>query len=215
MIEPCPIDSTLADDQFYQGFESLGANCEFGLVQRKFGAEPLGLLRWPTITVAGLVRGLRNRFAELSEISNLSLFPGPKNEWDIMTPNFSLHLYSKIGTVDEASLLNSAFRRIRFMRRSLLENLEDAEKVFVFKEWQFRMSEADIFNIWDELKRYNSRNRLLAVRLESPGNPSGTATQISDGLWVGHVELDARMSAEANVPFESWDRICRRVQIGR
>jgi tetratricopeptide (TPR) repeat protein len=27
-------------------FESLGENCEFGLVQRHYGAEPLGLLRW-------------------------------------------------------------------------------------------------------------------------------------------------------------------------
>ncbi len=27
-------------------FESLGQNCEFGLVQRRAGADPLGLLRF-------------------------------------------------------------------------------------------------------------------------------------------------------------------------
>jgi len=210
-----PNAKKVADDEFYQGFESLGANCEFGLVQRRFGAEPLGLLRWPAITVAGLVSGLQNKFAELCNISNLSLFPGPEDDWDIMTPNFSLHLYTKIGTVDEASLLNSAFRRMQFMRRSLLESLEDAEKVFVFKEWQFRMSDADILSIWDRLKRYNRNNRLLAVRLENAGNRSATVAESADGLWVGYVERDASISAPDNVPFESWDRICRRVQTGR
>lgn len=29
-------------------FESLGDNCEFGLVQRHFGAEPVGVFRFPT-----------------------------------------------------------------------------------------------------------------------------------------------------------------------
>jgi hypothetical protein len=215
MNEPRVTGDDAADEQFYQGFESLGANCEFGLVQRRYGAEPLGLLRWPAITVAGLVAGLRNGFTELGDIANLSLFTGPNDDWDVMTPNFSLHLYAKIGTVDEESLLKSAFRRIQFMRRSLLECLEDAEKIFVFKEWQFRMTDAEIGSIFEELMRYNRNNQLLAVRLEESGDLSGTVAQPSPGLWVGHVELDARVSAAENVPFESWDRICRAVQPGR
>jgi hypothetical protein len=215
MNEPPASSNESANEQFYQAFESLGANCEFGLVQRRYGTEPLGLLRWPAITVAGLIAGLRNEFAELSDIANLSLIQGPNDDWDVMTPHFSLHLYAKIGTVDEESLLQSAFRRIRFMRRSLLESLEDAEKIFVFKEWQFRMTDAEIAGIFDALQQYNRNNRLLAVRLSDPRNPPASVTHISDGLWVGYVEFDARVSAEENVPFESWDRICRAVRTGR
>jgi len=215
MNDPGMTGADAADEQFYQGFESLGANCEFGLVQRRYGAEPLGLLRWPAITVAGLVAGLRNEFAELGDIGNLSLIPGPNADWDVMTPNFSLHLYAKIGSVDEESLLKSAFRRIQFMRRSLLECLEDAEKIFVFKEWQFRMTDAEIASMFEEIARYNGANQLLAVRLDESGDLSGKVAQVSPGLWVGHVELDARVSAAENVPFESWDRICRAVQPGQ
>ena len=40
-------------------FESLGADCEFGLVQRRYGAEPLGLLRWNKDTQPLLIDGLK------------------------------------------------------------------------------------------------------------------------------------------------------------
>jgi hypothetical protein len=197
--------------EFYQNFESLGANCEFGLLQRRFGAEPLGLLRWPAITVDGLVACLKSEFAELGDISNLSLFPGPHDEWDVMTPHFSLHLHAKIGSVDEADLLRSAFRRIQFMRRSLLENLEDAEKIFVFKEWQVRMTDADIEGIFTALRQYNPGNRLLAVRLERPVDPSGSVGEVAAGLWSGYVEWDELVASRETVPVESWVRICRAV----
>jgi hypothetical protein len=210
-----PPHHTLADNQaFYQSFESLGANCEFGLVQRRHGAEPLGLLRWPAITVQGLVASLNDAFSELQDIANLRLIPGPKDEWDIAAPNFSLHLHERIGSVDEKALLKSAHRRLQFLRRSLLETLEDAEKILVFKEWQFRMTDADIASIFESLKRYNAGNRLVAVRLAAPDGPVGSVTEVEPGLWSGYVESDAQVSAAENVPFDSWDRICRQVWRG-
>jgi hypothetical protein len=203
-VEPAP-----GDEEFYQNFESLGANCEFGLVQRHFGSEPLGLLRWPAIDVAGLLDSLKNQFTELNDIANCTLIPGPKGDWDIQTPNFSLHLYTKMGSVDEGTLLKSAFRRIGFMRRGLIETLEEAEKIFVFKEWQFRMSDTEITLISDGIKRYNPANRFLAVRLSTPDTPPGSAVLVQPGLWSAYVESDARVSATDNVPINSWNRICR------
>jgi hypothetical protein len=206
------VQPSTGDDEFYQGFESLGANCEFGLVQRYFGAEPLGLLRWSAIDVAGLVASLNNRFAELDSFSNYALIPGPKGDWDVQTPNFSLHLYVKMGSVEEAPLLKSAFRRVQFMARSLLETLEEAEKILVFKEWQFRMSDADIAALDDALRQYNTDTKFLAARLSSAENPPGSVAQVSRCLWSAYVEWDAPVSAMDNVPLDSWDRICRIVR---
>lgn len=198
--------------EFYQAFESLGANCEFGLVQRKFGAEPLGLLRWPAIDAAGLLACLRGGFKELDEISNLTLVPGAHDDWDVQTPHFLLHLYAKIGTVEEGELVKTAFRRIQFMRRCMLESLEDADKIFVFKEWQFRMSDAEIEQIFTALKQYNSDNRLLAVRLHSDGCPAGSVSEVLPGLWSGYVEWDEKIASDETVPYASWQRICRTVK---
>ena len=204
--------SESSDTEFYEGFESLGANCEFGLLQRHFGAEPLGLLRWPAIKVDGLVDSLLNRFSELDDISKMYLIPGPKGDWDIHTPNFSLHLYVKMGSTDEQELVKTAYRRIQFLRRCLLELLDDAEKIFVFKEWQFRMMDRDIEAMYRAIKTYNASNTLLAVRLSSDVNPPGSVSQIEPGLWSGYVEWDAPVSAADNVPVESWDRMCRIVR---
>ena len=46
-------------------FESLGGHpwgCEFGTVQRAFGAEPLGLLRWTEMPVEYIIKALKTRF---------------------------------------------------------------------------------------------------------------------------------------------------------
>lgn len=59
--------------QFMLGFESLGDNCEFGLVQRRCGAEPLGLLRFSNIELGPLLRGLVAEFDELGARENLEL----------------------------------------------------------------------------------------------------------------------------------------------
>ena len=39
-------------------FESIGSDCEFGAVQRRYGAEPLGLLRWNDVDILSLEQAL-------------------------------------------------------------------------------------------------------------------------------------------------------------
>jgi len=57
----------LPSNQMMMGFESLGDNCEFGLVQRNMGAEPLGLLRFSWIELPLLLHGLRRGFDGLGD----------------------------------------------------------------------------------------------------------------------------------------------------
>jgi hypothetical protein len=204
--------SVTADPSFaayYQGFESLGASCEFGLLQRHFGAEPLALLRWSAIDAQGLIHSLSNRFADVVDIANLSLIHGQNDEWDVRTPHFSQHLYVKRGTADAAELLRVTHRRIQFQRRAILETLEEAEKVLVYKEAQFRMTDAEIAQIFGLLRGFHADNVFLAVRLTGTGEEPGSVDEIEPGLWVGNVELDAKVVTRDTVPVASWHRICQ------
>ena len=54
-------------------FEGLGNLCEFGLVQRRFGAEPIGLLRWSNIDVEKLVALLTARLEGVGDPDNLHI----------------------------------------------------------------------------------------------------------------------------------------------
>jgi hypothetical protein len=72
----------LPAEQMITAFESLGDNCEFGLVQRRMGAEPLGLLRFSYVELPLLVRGLRCGFEGLGDPNTVEVTAeGPDREF--------------------------------------------------------------------------------------------------------------------------------------
>src|SRR4051794_33399291 len=59
--------------------ESIGRNCEFGLVQRSFGLEPIGLLRWAASPLAALTQAFQGQFAGLGKDMDLEV--DTQTEW--------------------------------------------------------------------------------------------------------------------------------------
>src|SRR5215471_8231464 len=81
--------------------ESLGRNCEFGLVQRNLGLEPISLLRWAGAKdrgVDGLVDGLRDGFAGLAEAMDGAVIPpdGPPDHrhWWLTCCRYGLEFHT-------------------------------------------------------------------------------------------------------------------------
>jgi hypothetical protein len=68
---PTDPPDAISDRDLVLNFESIGDNCEFGLVQRMAGAEPLGLLRFSSTPLPLLVRALRARFDGLADPANV------------------------------------------------------------------------------------------------------------------------------------------------
>ena len=62
------------------GFESLGENCELGFVQRHFGAEPIGLLRWAGISLDKLRHGLATAFDRVGTEAMTEMHVNPSNQ---------------------------------------------------------------------------------------------------------------------------------------
>ena len=56
-------------------FQSMGQDCEFGLVQRQCEAEPLGLFRFCNTGLHGLIQCLRSEFSELTDEEKLDISP--------------------------------------------------------------------------------------------------------------------------------------------
>ena len=83
--------------ELLRGFESLGHNCEFGLMQRDLDAEPLGLLRFGGIDLASLLAGLDCAFAGIEDPAGLSLESGRMNgraEYLVRDAQFGVRIHT-------------------------------------------------------------------------------------------------------------------------
>ena len=59
------------DKEILGHFESLGDNCEFGLVQRAAGVEQLGFFRFNFAEMPGLLKALDSAFADMDQPGSL------------------------------------------------------------------------------------------------------------------------------------------------
>ena len=117
-------------------FEGLGGSCEFGLMQRHFGAEPLGLLRWVSIGMRPLRTALDRSFEGVGEAEHTGLKVNrERGEYYTADPRngMVMHTFIAAGSQDEDVLLARLCRRLQFLRRKLLDDLADGAKIFVFK----------------------------------------------------------------------------------
>jgi tetratricopeptide (TPR) repeat protein len=189
-------------------FESLGDTCEFGMVQRQFGAEPMGLLRWASIPTSRLIAALDNRFDGVGEPDN-SLIDAYRGEYVTWDKRYLIH--SHTFTPDTAEPLSSftqgQLRRMRYLRRKLLEDLESGQKIFVYKSDQ-GLSEQDARAIHASMRRYNPRAVLLCVMLSGELHSPGAAESLDEGLFIGYIDRFSTVDINASV----WLELCRRTR---
>jgi len=215
-----PPPAAADDAELYMQFQSLGGTglgCEFGLVQRAFGAQPLSLLRWTHVPPESLVDALTNRFAGVGSreqtIIELSAAENPENPEYIYTDTrFKLAMHTFISQKDmpESEMFTQTCRRMSFLRRQLIAELEAGEKIFVYKFQKRNLTADELATLHRAIRSYG-RTTLLYVRYADPDHPSGSVEQIDDGLLVGYISgfnmgLD-NMPRPIDLP--AWDKICR------
>jgi len=199
-------------------FESLGGTlqgCEFGLVQRSFGAEPLGLLRWTEMAPRNVIDALEAELEgvglpENTELGTHETPDGP--EWFTTDKRFlmSMHTFMSANEVPYEKMYPQCCRRLQFLRDKLLEDLRSGNKIFVYKiTW--RLIQADeLERMHAALRRYGDAT-LLYVQRALPGKPAGTVELIKPGLLMGYIErFNISETGEHLGPsHEYWEPICR------
>ena len=99
---------TISDRDLVINFESIGDNCEFGLVQRMAGAEPLGLLRFSSAPILLLCRALRTRFDGLADPAAVQVWPA-KGEYLVRLARYEFvyHTHVRVGEMEPELLHKS------------------------------------------------------------------------------------------------------------
>jgi len=197
--------------QFMLRFESLGDNCEFGLVQRRCGAEPLGLLRFSNLELRQLLRGLDSGFDGLGEIANMEFWlqPGGRPEYVVRDRSYALvfHTFIHEGEANEAELLAQQSTRLKFLRRKFLDDLTNGEKIFVIKRNR-TLEDTEILPLLAALRHYSPASQLLYVVPATPERLPGTVELLAPGLLRGYIDRFAPSDSVPDLSLEPWLAIC-------
>src|SRR6185312_14382807 len=169
-------------------FESLGDNCELGLVQRRCGKEPLGLLRFANIILPSLLRGVSTGFDRLGSGDTLQLWDDADNKEYVvrdMGYGITYHTFLYKDQVSDTGLLARQGARLKFLARKLLEDMSAAEKVFVVKRNE-TLAEAEILPLYAAM-RARGDCTLLWVMPADEQHPAGTVESVLPGLIRGWI----------------------------
>ncbi len=188
-------------------FESLGDNCEFGLVQRFCGVEPLGLFRFSGSRLESLVRAFESNFEPIGSDEDLRLdvfygddeIQGCSRFYD----DFIYHTEVAASTCDREALRTRELQKLRYLRRKLVDDLAAGEKIFVRKEGDFGQAE-ELFRVMRTL----GPNNLLWVEGEERHFNAGDVETWKDGLYRGHVKRLAPANDAPSLDLRGWLTLC-------
>lgn len=201
-------DVALEDRDLVVQFESIGDNCELGLVQRMAGAEPLGLLRFSGTPLRNLLRAMRARFRGVADPHHV-LVQAEHGEYMVKLTryDFNYHAHIKADAMPADVLHQQQCRTVRFLADKLITDLENPSKILVFRQNEV-LTAADLVDLRSALSAYGP-GILLWVQEARPGHPPGSVDRVDDRLLAGYVH---RLAAREDVPdldYASWIRVLR------
>ncbi|HTW71348.1 MAG TPA: hypothetical protein VME47_15790 [Acetobacteraceae bacterium] len=201
----------LTTTQLVMQFESLGENCEFGLLQRRCDAEPLGLLRFSSTFIRDLVRGLDAGFEGIGtpeDIEPRLEGMGNEKEYMIADRRYGL-LYHTFVLEHQRSawlLKEQESTRLKFLHRKFMEELEAHEKIFVYKQ-NDQVSREEVRALFLALNRFGPNTLLWVLPAESPAQV-GTVEVLENGWFRGYVDRFAPADNAHDLSLNAWLRVC-------
>lgn len=192
-------DPARPDDQgmhaIMMSFESLGGarfGCEFGGVQRAFGAEPLGLLRWVDIAPDDIINALEQRFAGVGQPEGIEIFTyrtgdNPEDGTRDLRYNMVMHTFVPEGAMSADKVLQNSCRRLQYLTRKIIDDLQSGTKIFVYKITYDNLTPGQLAQLHAAVRAYGA-GTLLYVRYADAEHPDGTVTHVAPGLLVGYMD---------------------------
>ena len=199
----------MSDRDLVLNFESLGNSCEFGLVQRRVGAEPLGLLRFAGGRLPNIVRALNARFDGMAEPENVQIGQY-RDEYMIRLSKYGFvyHTHLLTNEAEPQAVREQQLRVLPFRVNKLLDDLRTAGKVMVFRQDEPLLAN-DLLDLRAALGSIGPAT-LLWVQAARDGHPAGSAEFISRRLMTGYVRRLATPGNAPDLDLASWLLMLRR-----
>jgi hypothetical protein len=187
-------------------FQSLGDNCQFGFVQRHFGAEPMGLLRFAGIpNLTGAIKaGLEGLGAKGTVRHSLAT----DNEYMINETVYGIfyHTFRYADQITAEQVVAENEIKLQFLHRKFIEDMEDAETIWV-RRCSYSHDISEIFALHMAMRPYGA-NKLLWVVPAGPDREAGEVEWLAPGLLRGYLARDASYDP-SNFNPAHWETLCR------
>jgi capsular polysaccharide biosynthesis protein len=198
-------------DELLLAFESLGDNCEFGLVQRRAGVEPLGLLRFAGMSLDRLVKALEAKFDGIGTADTVTVYlAGEPGRREFMVHETWLdtryHTFVLEGEIDPEALRQREARRLAFLRRKMLEDLITGEKIWVWREFGMR-DPARLQPLLNALRALGPNILFWVVSADEDHEP-GIVECLEPDFIKGYVERLAPYENATDIRPLSWFEAC-------
>ncbi len=211
-------DDEIPTAEIVSNFESMGGaglGCEFGLFQRFFGAEPLGLLRWTEMEPEQLLAALEMAFDGVGN-PDQTIMRVPEHgnhlEYGASDRRFGMrmHTFVRADQIPADKMFVQLCRRLTYLRSKFLADLREGDKIFVYKNAYRNLSDDEIARLHDAVRRYG-KVTWLYVRRQTENNRFPNVEALEPGLLIGNIDqfavgLDGK---ESSLPASSWAAVAR------
>ena len=182
-------------------FESLGENCEFGLIQHHFDVEPLRPVRWTATSPGSLIEALNDGFEGVGTAAYTRLIE-IGTEYATTHRIYGMGSHTFVAVDREADMYRDQLQRLSYLRGKLIEDLEDRGKIFVY-HLEASITPDEFRSIHRAIQRYGAIY-FQCVQKSSDEHPSGSVTPLDHGAMIGYL---SRLGPERRADGDSWDRL--------
>jgi hypothetical protein len=198
------------DQELFSKFLSLGDNCEFGILQTKTGVDQLDLLRFGGTgkNEAGLILAMKERFSRFGTPEDLEV-PLHGDEWVSISRGYDIvfHTHRHPPEVDGQTIYEEEAKRLKFLARKLVRDLEAGEKIFVRKTNKV-VADSVMMELYRAMRDYGSPTLLWVTAIDSR-HPRPGVERLAPGLLRGYIRRLAPYENAMDVRVEDWREICR------
>jgi hypothetical protein len=196
--------STMDLRQLLTQFEMLAGNCDLGLSMRVLGFEQLSLLRFAGANTEKAIRGLENDFEGIGEQLSTEIANNPMKEW-MVRDGFGLrfHTHQSSEAMSEAEILKRQRTHIHFLRRKFLEDIELAEKIFVYADHLRPRTLESALALFLALNR-RGKHRMLWVSPNLGEMAPGRVDEVLPGLARGSLDTFAGPLEAGHIAVSGW-----------
>lgn len=186
-------------------FDSLGDDCEFGLFQRKCGAEPLGLFRFSNPKLPVIMRAIQTGFVGFGENATVELDQQKRREWILVDKENKLRQHTHIyeGEQTRETVTHQQLTRSRFLRDKIVQDMSLGSKIFVVKSLEHPLATVAAHEL-AELLRRNGPNWLVWVE---PGLGVGDCKVLAPGLIYATIDRLTQQPNGREFSYAGWTAV--------